>query len=275
MLYHMYFSPTGGTRKTGAVLTEALWNALREAQGYSAELQDEAVAEVDLLQKGSKLPILGQKDLCVISVPAFGGRVPEAALEKLRSCQGEGALAVLMAVYGNRAIDDTLLELKDTLDGQGFVCLAAVEAVAEHSLVRTFGAGRPDEQDRKELEGFAKEICKRILAWNTLEEAEKKQKKDDLCTVPGNRPYKEYTPAPMSPVIGKACVKCGRCQANCPADAISSADYSLVDPAKCFSCMHCVAVCPVGARSNDPEKMKALEERLRDRCSGRKENILY
>ncbi|MFR0951759.1 MAG: hypothetical protein ACLSGK_02575 [Lachnospiraceae bacterium] len=32
-------------------------------------------------------------------------------------------------------IDDTLLELQDVLEASGFVCIAGMEAVAEHSLM--------------------------------------------------------------------------------------------------------------------------------------------
>lgn len=86
--------------------------------------------------------MLGESDLCLIAVPSFGGRVPEIALSRLREIKGNGASAVLIAVYGNRAIDDTLLELKDTLVPLGFCCIAAVSAVAEHSIMRCYGTGR-------------------------------------------------------------------------------------------------------------------------------------
>ena len=61
-------------------------------------------------------------------------------------------------MFGNRAIDDTLLELQDVLEASGFVCIAGMEAVAEHSLMHQFGTGRPDRQDEKELLEFAAKI---------------------------------------------------------------------------------------------------------------------
>ena len=42
----------------------------------------------------------------------------------------------LIVVYGNRAYDDTFVELQDVLTGAGFVCIAAVAATAEHSIMR-------------------------------------------------------------------------------------------------------------------------------------------
>ena len=72
------------------------------------------------------------QDVCLIAVPAFGGRVPALALECLKTMQGNGARAVLIAVYGNRDFDDTLLELQNAAESCGFTCTAAVAAVAEH-----------------------------------------------------------------------------------------------------------------------------------------------
>ena len=63
--------------------------------------------------------------------------------ETLAAVCGCGARAVLMCVYGNRAYEDTLVELADTAEKAGFHVIAAVAAIAEHSVVRRFAAGRP------------------------------------------------------------------------------------------------------------------------------------
>ena len=64
-------------------------------------------------------------------------------------------------------IDDTLLELQDVLEASGFVCIAGMEAVAEHSLMHQFGTGRPDQQDEKELLEFAAKIMQNSEAQRT------------------------------------------------------------------------------------------------------------
>lgn len=94
---------------------------------------------------------LYESDVCLISVPSYGGRVPAAAIERLKKISGNGAKAVLNCVYGNRAWEDTLTELQDILEEQGFQCVAALATVAEHSIFRQFATGRPDEDDRAEL----------------------------------------------------------------------------------------------------------------------------
>lgn len=72
--------------------------------------------------------------------------------------KGNQARAVLVCVYGNRAYEDTLIELKDVADKAGFVPAAAVATIAEHSIMHKFAAGRPDETDQKELREFGKRV---------------------------------------------------------------------------------------------------------------------
>ena len=77
--------------------------------------------------------IFSKEDLCIIGVPSFGGRVPAIALERIKALSGNNATAILITVYGNRAYEDTLIELEDTLIEKNFTCQAAIAAVAEHS----------------------------------------------------------------------------------------------------------------------------------------------
>lgn len=78
-LYDIVFSPTGGTQKVAALLTEALGGE---------------VTHVDLTD--SKLAFhtiqLTQDDVAVISVPSYGGRVPATAVERLATLNGQGAV---------------------------------------------------------------------------------------------------------------------------------------------------------------------------------------
>lgn len=106
---------------------------------------------------------------------SYDGRIPSVIAEMFKDIKVEGTKAVLTVVYGNRAIDDTLVELQDVLEVSGFVCIAGMEAVAEHSLMPQFGTGRPDQQDEKELLEFTSEIihCERY----------------ETPQFPGHRPY--------------------------------------------------------------------------------------
>ncbi len=251
-VYEMVFSPTGGTKKVSDIFTGAF---CKESTFIDLSRRD-----VDF----SKC-VFSEEDLCIVAVPSYGGRVPAAAAERLRAVQGNGAGAVLIVVYGNRAYDDTFAELQDILEERGFLCAAAAAAVAEHSIMRCFAAGRPDTQDKKEIAGFAEDVRSKIDA--------------GICkgqlTLPGNRPYRSYGGVPMKPRAGKSCIRCGRCAGECPAGAISQEDPARTDPGKCISCMRCMAVCPQGARSVSKALLAAGSMKMRKACSGRKGNELF
>lgn len=52
----------------------------------------------------------------------------------------------------------------------------------------------------------------------------------------------------MAYLIGNACVACGACESQCPADAISMGNGKFeIDPEKCIDCGFCAGQCPVGA----------------------------
>ena len=120
-LYEITFSPTGGTQKAADLLTETLGG-----KAVAVDLTDSTVDRSALA--------LTSEDVAVIAVPSYGGRVPATAVQRLRAVQGGNARAVLLCVYGNRAYEDTLVELEDTARKAGFRVVAAAAAIAEHSL---------------------------------------------------------------------------------------------------------------------------------------------
>ena len=247
--YNIFFSPTGGTKKVADIV----------AKGTKLDAD-----EIDLIKEPDKLRNVNfeKGDLCLVAVPSYGGRIPLVVTGMFRNVRGNGTKAILVAVFGNRAIDDTLLELQDVLEESGFVCIAGMEAVAEHSLMHRFGTGRPDQQDEKELLEFAEKIMKNIET-------------QDKPEFPGNRPYREYGGVPLKPVANGKCTSCGLCAKECPADAISLDNPKLTDKDKCISCMHCVAVCPKKARNCNKFISFIAGKKMKKVCSGRKENKLY
>lgn len=249
-LYQIVFSPTGGTQK----VVDALCTAL-PAEQLRVDLLDRALAFEDIA--------LEEDGVAVIAVPSFGGRVPEVALQRLSRIKGSGVPAVLVCVYGNRAYEDTLVELEDTARQAGFAVVAAVAAVAEHSIARQFAAGRPDELDQAQLREFARQIWEKVSAQNLSQP-----------TLPGNRPYKNRGGG-MVPRPGEGCTQCGRCAQVCPVGAIDPADARQVDEGKCISCMRCVKLCPHGVRGLAPQQLAAVGEKLKPVCSDRKDNELF
>lgn len=250
-LYDIVFSPTGGTQKVSACLTGAL--------GGSA-------ATIDLTDSRRDFDAvrLTPEDVAVISVPSYGGRVPTVAVERLEMVQGSGARAVLVCVYGNRAYEDTLVELEDTAKRAGFRVIVAVAAVAEHSIARQFAAGRPDAQDVAQLSAFVKQIQCKLTAED-----------DSEPVIPGIRPYKKAGSAGMVPKPTKKCTACGTCAATCPVQAIHKENPKAVDEKVCISCMRCVAVCPQNAHTVNPVMLSAASLMLKKVCSVRKESKLF
>lgn len=242
--YTLTFSPTGGTEKVMQILAQEF------RSGKAIDLC-RPVEETEL-KPG---------DLALIGLPSYGGRIPGIAGERLRRIRGNGAKAVLVAVYGNRAIDDTLIEMKDLAAECGFRVVGAISAVAEHSIMRHVAQGRPDAQDEAELREFVRQIIEKL-------------DEDRDVAVPGKRPYKNFGGAGMFPEVD-GCVHCGVCAGQCPAEAIPASAPDTTDKTKCICCMRCIEVCPNGARRRNETALNATIQKLKNVVSGRKPNELF
>lgn len=245
----LVFSPTGGTEKVADIIAKKLGDEIEKidlaVQDFCAE---KAVIDCDA---------------CVIAVPVIGGRAASAAIERISALKGSGAKAILVAVYGNREFEDALVELQDAAEKAGFVPLAGISAIAEHSILRKFAANRPDADDKNQLEAFADKI-KAVLSGP--------QKPLEL---PGNRPYKEFKGSAVKPVSNENCVSCGLCAANCPVSAIPVVNPCETDLEKCISCMRCIEFCPNGGRKVADAVLANVDALLTKVASERKENKLY
>lgn len=250
-VYTMYFSPTGGTKRVAGIL----------AREFGAP------EEMDFSLPHNKYDMYRFEpgDVCFAAVPSFGGRAPGRALENLTKVRAKGAAAIVVVSYGNRAYEDALLELRKAMEGCGFRVVAGVAAVAEHSILRQYGAGRPDEGDQRALKAMAGKIREKLLkpeTWNDF-------------FMPGRYPYRESPATPMVPKAGKNCKGCGICADRCPAGAISKDNPRETDGGRCISCMRCVAICPEHERRVNRMMLLAGSMMLRSACSGRKNNELF
>lgn len=250
-VFEIVFSPTGGTRKVSGLVAGAL---------------GKNTVTVDLTDSGLDFSAvtMTEDDVAVISVPAYAGRIPAVVADRLGMVRGNGARAVLVCVYGNRAFEDTLVELEDVAKHAGFRVIAAVAAIAEHSIARQFAAGRPDAQDAAQLAEFAQQIQQKLLAEDASEPS-----------IPGNRPYKQAGGHSMVPHATEDCVSCGACAALCPVRAIDKDDPRQVDGEACISCMRCVSVCSQNARKLDPNKLAAVTQMLSKACVERRECEIF
>jgi len=244
------FSPTGGTRRVCEYICECI---------------DKKQLATDLCVKEGQIrvPDIHEEDLVFIAMPVYAGRVPALAVERLKCIQSNRAKCVVVAVYGNRAYDDALLEMQDVATEIGFRVIAAVSAVAEHSIARMYAAGRPDAGDRKELAAFGAAIINKAEGTDTYKP----------LSLPGNRPYRVGNVGPF-PTANELCIGCGMCQEHCPADAIPVDNLRSVNKEACVSCMRCLSVCPTKARNIGTVEMM-VTEKLKTLCATRKGNELF
>lgn len=209
-------------------------------------LSTEHASETDLTYEGVAQPLQLGRELTVIAVPVYGGRVAETALERMELIQGNQTPVILVVVYGNRDYDDALLELKDWSCSHGFWPVAAGAFIGEHSYSRDnfpIAAHRPDEQDLAEALAFGKQVR------HLLEEAECLSRLGELG-VKGNYPYKVKGPkTPQAPLTDQSrCTLCGFCVEICPVQAICQKEEIVTDAGVCIKCCACVKQCPGQAR---------------------------
>ncbi len=240
------FSPTGGTEKVAHIIGKQ-WSE-------KPAIIDLSDAKADF----SKCKITGQ-DMVLIAMPSFGGRAPAVAVKRLKQIAGNGAKCTLVCVYGNRAYEDTLVEMEDAAKECGFQVVAAIAAVAEHSIMPQYAAGRPDASDQKQLAGYANQIA---------------DKAGIVSTIPGNRPYKKAGGAGLVPKPDKSCVKCGACAETCPVQAIDPVNFT-ADSKACISCMRCMKQCPKNARKVNGMMVSVAAFAIKKACTVRKENELF
>ena len=245
-IVEIVFSPTGGTEKVA--------HLIRSHWGENTVKIDLSDAKTDFSQY-----VINGEDQVLIAMPSFGGRAPAVAIERLKQIAGNGAKCTLVCVYGNRAYEDTLVEMEDAAKECGFRVVAAVAAVAEHSILPQYATDRPDETDKAQLADFAAKIA---------------GKDSKIASLPGNRPYKKSGGAGLVPKPTKDCVKCGLCAEKCPVQAIDRASFA-ADPKLCIGCMRCVKQCPQNARTVNGLMVSIAGMAIKKACSVRKENELY
>lgn len=249
-IHQITFSPTGGTRRVSDYICE----------GIDAK---PLVTDLCVKEEQIRLPDIHEEDLVIIAMPVFAGRVPALAVERLKRIQSNHAKCAVVAVYGNRAYDDALLEMQDVATEMGFRVVAAVSAVAEHSIARVYAAGRPDAEDRKELAAFGAAIINKAEGMDVYKP----------LALPGNRPYRASNVRPF-PTADERCTGCGTCQELCPADAIPADNIRNINKDACTSCMRCLSVCPTQARNIGPVE-KMVTDKLKTLCATRKGNELF
>lgn len=241
-VWAVFFSATGTTKRV--VQTIAQQVALDAGCSWTE-------FDFTLPSARAHIPQFSPEDLVIFGTPVYAGRVPNLLIKYIAGIKGSGAAAVPVSLFGNRAFDDALVELRNTLEKGGFHTVAAAAFVGEHSFGTAMATGRPDASDLALARDFGDSIFQKL---DTLTDF------SAHCpiSVRGNDPVGPYY-RPMDsqghfidirkvkPDTTEACTDCGWCAMHCPMGSISSDDVRQT-PGICIKCNACVKGCPVEAK---------------------------
>ena len=222
MVNVLLFSPTGNSKRAALTVASVLGEKVNVVDLTKTHLVDET---------------FDPKEPMVIAGPVFGGRLPELMVERLKRFSLKGVKVVTLVTYSNRAVEDALLELNNTVVELGGIPVASATVVARHSMVPAVAQNRPSDVDLTNLKAFARMAKQKLFQTECV-----------AVKVPGDYPYRSWTKSPLTPIIDGNCVKCGQCVRLCPVGAIDANDPSKVDAQKCILCMRCVFVCSQQSR---------------------------
>ena len=258
-------------RTTHLVYYSATFTTRRIMRAVADAFEGTAVKEYDITSGtvGDDVTLSGYDDLLIIGVPSYSGRVPHMAVAPINYFTGSDTPAIGVCVYGNRAFDDTLIELQNLVEQNGFKMVTAAAFVAQHSIFPTVAQDRPDESDMKLVRKFADD-CQQVLRGI-----------DQLADithlkVEGNRPYRDTKPVPLHPKCNRGkCKTCLACARQCLTGAIPDSAPYKTDADKCIACGRCTVVCQQGARRFGGLLYNVAELKLRKAFATRKEPEVF
>ena len=155
-VHAVYFSPTGNAKKVVTTLAQAIADTL----GVPMDSYDFTLPE-----SREKVHTYGADDLLVIGTPVYAGRIPNKMLPFVQThFEGNGALAIPVAVFGNRNFDNGLIELRNELEAHGFHTIAGAGIPTEHVFSDKLATGRPDADDLAQIHAFGIKAAEKIAS---------------------------------------------------------------------------------------------------------------
>lgn len=267
-IWTLYYSATGTTDKAVNTIAEELAAKLAlplERVGFTRPAERE------------KEYYFTNRDLVVVGTPTYAGKVPNKLLPDFREkLKGGGAWAVPVVLFGNRAYDNSLAELCAVLEADGFHTVAAGAFVGRHAFTDKLADGRPDWDDKRQMQEFARRIADKLNSLTDIPEPVK---------VPGDPEAPYYIPKGTDGQPAKflkakprtnlsKCCNCGACARLCPMGAIDPQDVSNV-PGTCIKCQRCVHKCTHHAKYFDDPAFLSHVAMLEENFTEPKENEVF
>jgi len=258
-----YFSPTQTTRRV--LLSIAVGMDL-------AEIKDEDLTATDARTRF--IAPVTEDEIALLGAPVYCGRLPQEGALRLRRLEGHDTPAVVVVVYGNRAYEDALLELRDLATERGFRPIVGAAFIGEHSFCSAehpIAVGRPDAVDLTWARELGREVAAQLASLSAPAAI-------PLLEVPGNFPYEDVDKpfGRITPVtLLDACNACGACAQACPTAAISVNGVATTKAALCIMCCACVRACPNGARVLQAPQILQAAEWLSIHCAEPKQPVWF
>ena len=255
----VYFSPAGTTRHVSQIIAKKL-----QSLGYEAELYDlgkrEGTTKLNEQIKG------GLTNCCLwVGTPVYAGHgVPQITKVLSGLPGGKTNFAVPFVTWGAVTSGLALDEMGKMFADKGYTVLGAAKITAVHSMMwrskDPLGGGHPDARDDEMIEHLVDSVHAKwegdpisSLFLDTLN-YQPQPVQEWLQTV--NIEAAKTMLPPLKLVEG-ACTRCGICEKECPAFAITLNPYPTFGDA-CILCYNCVRLCEDGAIKSDLSQMEVM-----------------
>ena len=269
-VYSIYYSATGTTQKIVSFIGENIAKQLNvpfEKINFSLPKNREKVLEFK------------EGDIVVCGSPTYAGRIPNVMLPFYKNnIKASGALAIPVVLYGNRNFDDSLIELRNTMEDNGFHTIAGAGFIGEHAFSYVLAANRPDEKDMEIALTFADKAVEKIK--NNAEIP------SEPIKVRGNDPIRPYyiprdehehaiDILKVKPKVDTSkCTNCKTCAHVCPLASIDFEDITKY-VGKCIKCGDNIKKCPEHCRYYDDEGFLYHQHDLEKQFERRAEPELF